>query len=85
MAYGIPVIASDIVGSAYEFIEHGKNGMIFSVQEPSQLAAIIRQIADQPSTVEQLKSNINHPLRLEEEAFMVENIYRSASGNRLGP
>lgn len=76
MAYGVPVIASDIVGSAYEFIEHGKNGMVFSVQKPSELTDIIKQISDQPSIVETLKSNISPPPRLEEEAFMVESIYK---------
>jgi len=77
LAYNVPVIASDIVGSAYEFIQHGKNGMIFSVQNPSELAEIIRQIADNPSLVDTLRSNISHPPRLEEEAFMVEKIYKS--------
>ncbi len=77
LAYNVPVIASDIVGSAYEFIQHGKNGMIFSVQKPSELTDIIKEIGDNPSIVEILRSNISPPPRLEEEAFMVEKIYKS--------
>ncbi|MEW6584549.1 MAG: glycosyltransferase family 4 protein [Nitrospirota bacterium] len=78
LAHGVPVIASDIVGSAYEFLEHGKNGLIFSIQNPSGLANIIRQISEEPSVLEKLRSNITPPPRLEEEAFIVERVYKSA-------
>jgi glycosyltransferase involved in cell wall biosynthesis len=77
LAYGVPVIASDIVGSAYEFIEHGKNGLIFSVKNPSELTDIIRQISKDPSLLQSLRANISPPQRLEEEAFTVERVYKS--------
>lgn len=76
-AYEVPVIASDMVGSAYEFIRDGENGRIFSVGNPSGLAEIIRQISEQPSLVETWRSNITLPPRLEEEAFIVEKIYKT--------
>jgi len=77
LAHGVPVIASDIVGSAYEFIKHGVNGMIFSLQNPLELVEIIRQISEQPSIIDMLKANITPPQRLEEEAFVVERVYKS--------
>jgi glycosyltransferase involved in cell wall biosynthesis len=77
LAHGIPVIASDIVGSAYEFIKHGVNGMIFSSQNPSELVEILKRISNQPSIIDELKANITPPPRLEEEAFTVERIYKS--------
>ena len=80
LAYGVPVIASDIVGSAYEFIKNGENGFIFSAQKPEELAGIIKKIGDQPSVLETLRSNISLPPRLEEEAFMLEKIYKSVVG-----
>jgi glycosyltransferase involved in cell wall biosynthesis len=77
LAYGVPVIASDIVGSAYEFIQHGINGMIFPIADHSKLDDIIRQISEQPSLVAQLQSNITPPPRLEEEVFSLEKIYKT--------
>lgn len=81
LAYEVPVIASDIVGSAYEFIRHGENGMIFSVKNPSELAGIIEQISERPSLIESMRSHISPPPRLEEEAFTVEKIYKAVVRN----
>jgi glycosyltransferase involved in cell wall biosynthesis len=76
MAYGNPVIASDIVGSAYEYIRDGENGFIFPVHEPGVLRDLIEKISNDHSIVEKLRSNISLPPRIEEEAFMVESIYK---------
>jgi len=49
MAAGIPVIASDRVGSAAELIEPGKNGFIVPVGDIKALAAAIeRLLVDEP-------------------------------------
>lgn len=77
MAYGVPVIASDIVGSAYEFITDGKNGLIFQVSKPETLKNIIQMISDNPKIINELKANIIPPPRIEEEAFQVESIYKN--------
>jgi len=77
LSYRVPVIASDIVGSAYEFITHEENGLIFSIKNPFELAKIIKQISEEPAIVERLRSNITLPPRLEEEAFTIEKIYKS--------
>ena len=74
---GVPVIASDIVGSAYEFIEHGKNGLVFSIQNPSELTDMIRKISEEPSLIQSMRANISPPPRLEEEAFIIEKVYKS--------
>jgi glycosyltransferase involved in cell wall biosynthesis len=76
LAYGIPVIASDIVGSAYEFIRHGENGLIFSITAQDGLEKIIREISADPSIVERMRSHISPPPRLEDEAFDVDKIYK---------
>lgn len=76
MAYGNPVIASDIVGSAYEYIRDGENGFIFPIHEPRVLKELIEKISDDHSLVDKLRSNISLPPRIEEEAFMVEAIYK---------
>ncbi len=84
LAYRVPVIASDIVGSAYEFIRHGENGMIFSLQNPEGLTDIIRQISENPAIIDRLKENIHYPPRLEEEAFALERIYKSLAKKTAG-
>lgn len=76
MAFGIPVIASDIVGAAYEYIKNGENGFIFPVNNPSMLKDIIESISKNHTTVKKLSEKTTLPPRIEEEAFMVESIYK---------
>ena len=78
-AMRIPVIASDIVGSAYEYIKDGENGFVFSVSRPDTLKLIIEKISNNPSIIEDMKKKVFFPPRIEEEAFMVESIYRKCS------
>ncbi|MBM4147090.1 MAG: glycosyltransferase [Nitrospira sp.] len=77
LAYSVPVIASNIVGSAYEFIQNGMNGMIFSINNPEELVENIKKISEQPYVIDMMKSNITPPPRLEEEVFIVQKIYKS--------
>jgi glycosyltransferase involved in cell wall biosynthesis len=76
ISHGVPVIASDIVGSAYEYVVDGVNGFIFPVNNPGRLAEILAQIVQNPSVIDSLRRNIVLPPRIEEEAFMLETIYR---------
>jgi glycosyltransferase involved in cell wall biosynthesis len=75
LSYRVPVIASDIVGSAYEFLSDGVNGFVFSVNNPESLTEKIERIASDPSIIDALRQNIVSPPRIEEEAFMLERIY----------
>jgi|WetSurMetagenome_2_1015567.scaffolds.fasta_scaffold105266_1 glycosyltransferase involved in cell wall biosynthesis len=75
LAYGVPVIASDMVGAAYEHLRDGKNGFVFPVERPERLRELIDAIAADPAVVGRLCAGITLPPRIEEEAFMVESIY----------
>ncbi|MEW5910314.1 MAG: glycosyltransferase, partial [Thermodesulfobacteriota bacterium] len=75
LAYGIPVIASDIVGSSYEYLNHGVNGFIFPIYAPATLTEIISKISKDPSIISRLRDNIVRPPQIEEEAFHVESLY----------
>lgn len=44
-ASGIPIIASNIPGND-EFIENGKNGLLFDISKPAELTEAILQLAD---------------------------------------
>lgn len=76
LAYGIPVIASDI-GGMKEAIMNGKNGMIFKVGDADDLADKIRTLAENKELIEKISLTIHYPIRIEEEAFNTELIYKS--------
>ena len=76
LSHNVPVIVSDIVGSAYEYVIDGVNGFVFPVNNPESLTAIIERIANDPPIVDRLRRNIVLPPRIEEEAFMLEGIYK---------
>jgi glycosyltransferase involved in cell wall biosynthesis len=50
LAAGLPVIASDQVMSAHDFIENGKNGFVVRC-EPAAIAAAMKSILDNPSAI----------------------------------
>ena len=76
LSHNVPVIVSDIVGSAYEYVIDGVNGFVFPVNNPESLTEIIERIADNPPIIDRLRRNIVLPPRIEEEAFMLEGIYK---------
>jgi glycosyltransferase involved in cell wall biosynthesis len=74
LAYGIPVITSDIGGMS-EMAGNGKNGFTFRAGDAADLALKIEMMAANPETVRTFKKNIEYPLRVEEEAFHTEAVY----------
>ncbi len=47
MASGLPVVASDIPGNN-EAVQHGVNGLLFSVRRPEELARALVEVFDSP-------------------------------------
>lgn len=74
-AYGIPVIASNIGGMA-EMVRDGVNGLTFKVGDPNDLAKKIMMVAEDSSLIYYFSENIQYPIRLEEEVFNMERLYR---------
>lgn len=75
LAYGIPVVTSD-VGGMKEMIKDGHNGLTFRVEDSAALAEKIKIIAESPELIAKFRSNIQYPLRVEDEAFNTEMIYK---------
>jgi glycosyltransferase involved in cell wall biosynthesis len=75
LAHGVPVIASDMVGSAYEHLRDGESGFVFPVERPERLRELIELIARDPALLDRLRGGITLPPRIEEEAFQVETVY----------
>lgn len=75
LAYKKPVIASKI-GGMPEVIQDGVNGYLFEIGNVDQLADIISMISQNPDLITKIKDNIVSPPRIEEEAFVYENVYK---------
>lgn len=75
LAYGIPVITSD-AGGMKEMIKNGQNGLTFRIGDSADLSAKINSIADDPDLISTFKRNIQYPIRVEEEAFNTEMVYK---------
>jgi len=79
LAYGVPVITSNIGGMS-ELVKDGHNGLTFRVGDSSNLSAKISMIASNPAIINAFKHNIQYPIRVEEEAFNTELIYKQLFG-----
>jgi glycosyltransferase involved in cell wall biosynthesis len=53
MAWGIPVVVSDIPGNR-DLVTDGQTGLLFPVGDPTQLAALTRRVLDEPQWARQL-------------------------------
>lgn len=54
MQAGVPVVATDGVGSAVEFIRSGENGILLPAGDAEALAAAIRRLLDNPAWAAEL-------------------------------
>lgn len=75
LAFGIPVLVSDIGGMS-EAIMGGRNGLTFNVGDPDALAEKIRLFSEDTELISNLAMTIQYPIRIEEEAFNTELIYK---------
>ena len=46
MAFGLPVVVSDKVGSAADLVRHGENGFVFDHREPDELARYLGRLVE---------------------------------------
>lgn len=76
LSHNVPVIASNTVGSAIEFIKNG-SGIVFNTGDVEELARIIKNIGKNPLLINNLKQDIIYPPMIEEEALCYQKIYLS--------
>lgn len=76
LAYGIPVLTSEI-GGMREAVMDGRNGLTFKVGDPIDLADKIRLISEKSELIENFTKTIQYPIRIEEETFNTELIYKN--------
>ncbi len=76
-AAGVPVLASDLGGMA-EMVRHGVDGLLFRVGDAQDLAARLRELAENPDLLSRLRAGIGPVWTLEEERKQLMGIYREA-------
>ncbi|MCI4625520.1 MAG: glycosyltransferase [Candidatus Magnetoovum sp. WYHC-5] len=74
-AFGIPVITTNIGGMG-EMVQDGFNGLTFEVGNPYELSIKLNKIAENPDLIEHFRKNIRYPIRIEEEAFNTELVFK---------
>jgi len=86
LAHNVPAIVSNL-GGLTEIVKEGENGFIFSVTDFDSknirtLSDIIRLISDDPTILNDVKTRIRSPSRIEEEAFEYEILYNVSLTNQ---
>jgi glycosyltransferase involved in cell wall biosynthesis len=82
LAQDVPVITSNL-GGLIEIVKEGENGFTFEAGNAEDLATILRKIGENPCILNNIKSKIHHPPRIEETAFEYEKIYLSLLEKRI--
>jgi glycosyltransferase involved in cell wall biosynthesis len=60
LAHGIPVVGANI-GGIPDFVEHGKNGLLFHANDRADLARTLSELVSDPAKVETLRSHVTAP------------------------
>jgi len=74
-AAGVPALVSDLGAPAEQISQHG-GGRVLSAQDVDLWASVIAEIAVCPQMLDQWRRQLKLPLRVEEEAFFYESLYR---------
>jgi glycosyltransferase involved in cell wall biosynthesis len=73
-AMGVPVVGSDLGGVA-ELVQHGRNGLLFGVDDAPDLARQIQRLLDEPGLRDQLSSQALPVSSVEDEVREIEELY----------
>jgi glycosyltransferase involved in cell wall biosynthesis len=80
-AAGVPVIGSRI-GVLPGRIRHGLDGLLFEAGNSRELHSILRRFLDEPSLLQDLRSNIRSPRLMTDHVLDVGHIYRMVVDER---
>lgn len=67
LAHGIPVVGANI-GGIPDFVQHGKNGLLFHANDRADLARALSELVRDPAKVEALRSGITPPKNMDTHA-----------------
>ncbi len=75
-AAGMPVVATDLGGMS-EFVHHEKNGLLFELDDPEDLARQLRRLGEEPGLIESLRGGIGPVKTVEEDVDELQELYES--------
>jgi glycosyltransferase involved in cell wall biosynthesis len=85
LASHTPVIVSDVEGMS-EFVEHGKNGFLFSRGSNEALSVILRDLIQDPAAARAMSADTSYPrstkTMTEDLVTVYESVLADAAGNR---
>lgn len=81
LACGLPVIGARL-GGIPDFIEHGRNGLLFRGNDRAALANILRDVAARPELLDELRANITPPKDMRTHALEIEDVYSACRRER---
>jgi len=73
-AAGIPVVSTDLGGMS-EFVEPGKNGLLFALDDPQDLAGQLRRLATERGLLQRLRAGIGPVKTIAEYADELIELY----------
>jgi glycosyltransferase involved in cell wall biosynthesis len=73
-AAGIPVVATDLGGMS-EFVRHEKDGLLFGLEDPGDLARQLRRLLEEPGLLERLRAGIEPVKTVQENVDELEDLY----------
>ena len=82
-AAGMPVVATDLGGMS-EFVKHGRNGLLFGLEDAQDLARQLRRLAEEPGLLPELCAGIGTVKSVGEYADEMEQLYNTLLNRRTG-
>jgi glycosyltransferase involved in cell wall biosynthesis len=76
-SHRVPVIASNLGGQS-ELVQHGINGLLFTRNDPANLAEQIHRLVTDPDLLSRLREGIGPVRSIGEEVLELEGIYEEA-------
>jgi len=73
-AAGIPVVATDLGGMS-EFVRHDKDGLLFGLENPGDLARQLRRLIEEPGLLGRLRAGIEPVKTVQENVDELEALY----------
>lgn len=80
-AAGLPVVATDLGGMS-EFVRHGENGLLFALNDATELTARLRRLAEEPGLLQELRDGLPPVKTVGEYAGELEGVYMGLVGRR---
>jgi len=73
-AAGIPVVATDLGGMS-EFVRHGKDGLLFGLEDSDELARQLRRLIEEPGLLDRLRAGIEPVKTVQQNVDELETLY----------